>query len=115
MSLRRVSLGRLAARSPHPHARSLPEERPAQPRARDARERRIMAERHEGYCTLCHSRCGSITLVENARMFGVEPHTGHPTGGALCAKGRPADAQMRALELVATDGGPLPARLGTRC
>ncbi|MET3356213.1 hypothetical protein [Xanthobacter autotrophicus] len=74
-----------------------------------------MAERHEGYCTLCHSRCGSITLVENARMFGVEPHTGHPTGGALCAKGRPADTQMRALELVATDGGPLPARLGTRC
>ncbi|MFG1480798.1 molybdopterin-dependent oxidoreductase [Xanthobacter sp. V4C-4] len=49
-----------------------------------------MAERHQGYCTLCRSRCGSITLVENGRMVGVEPRPGHPTGGALCAKGRAA-------------------------
>jgi anaerobic selenocysteine-containing dehydrogenase/ferredoxin-NADP reductase len=51
---------------------------------------RIMVERHPGYCTLCRSRCGSITLVENGRMIGVEPRPGHPTGGALCAKGRAA-------------------------
>lgn len=49
-----------------------------------------MTERHEGYCTLCRSRCGSVTLVENDRMIGVEPRPGHPTGGALCAKGRAA-------------------------
>ncbi|MFG1422855.1 molybdopterin-dependent oxidoreductase [Roseixanthobacter liquoris] len=49
-----------------------------------------MAERHQGYCTLCRSRCGSITLVENGRMVGVEPRQDHPTGGALCAKGRAA-------------------------
>lgn len=49
-----------------------------------------MVERHPGYCTLCRSRCGSITLVENGRMIGVEPRPGHPTGGALCAKGRAA-------------------------
>ncbi|MBB6306709.1 molybdopterin-dependent oxidoreductase [Xanthobacter tagetidis] len=49
-----------------------------------------MAERHKCYCTLCRSRCGSITLVENGRMVGVEPRQDHPTGGALCAKGRAA-------------------------
>lgn len=47
-------------------------------------------ERHPGYCTLCRSRCGSYTLVENGRMVGVEPRPDHPTGGALCAKGRAA-------------------------
>ncbi len=49
-----------------------------------------MVEQHPGYCTLCRSRCGSITLVEDGRMVGVEPRPGHPTGGALCAKGRAA-------------------------
>lgn len=49
-----------------------------------------MTERHPGYCTLCRSRCGSYTLVENGRMVGVEPRPDHPTGGALCAKGRAA-------------------------
>lgn len=49
-----------------------------------------MVERHPGYCTLCRSRCGSITLVDGGRMVGVEPRPDHPTGGALCAKGRAA-------------------------
>ncbi|TDR93274.1 molybdopterin-dependent oxidoreductase [Enterovirga rhinocerotis] len=49
-----------------------------------------MARRYPGYCTLCRSRCGSVTVVENGRMTGVEPLPGHPTGGALCAKGRAA-------------------------
>jgi anaerobic selenocysteine-containing dehydrogenase/ferredoxin-NADP reductase len=49
-----------------------------------------MAERLPGYCTLCRSRCGSTTVVENGRMIGVENLPGHPTGGALCAKGRAA-------------------------
>ncbi|WP_441236266.1 molybdopterin-dependent oxidoreductase [Bradyrhizobium sp. 930_D9_N1_4] len=49
-----------------------------------------MAERYPGYCTLCRSRCGSTTVVENGRMVAVENAPGHPTGGALCAKGRAA-------------------------
>lgn len=49
-----------------------------------------MAERIPGYCTLCRSRCGSTTVVENGRMIGVESLPGHPTGGALCTKGRAA-------------------------
>ena len=29
-------------------------------------------------------------VVDNGRLTGVEPLSGHPTGGALCAKGRAA-------------------------
>ncbi|MGY8630987.1 molybdopterin-dependent oxidoreductase [Bradyrhizobium sp. 14AA] len=47
-------------------------------------------QRVPGYCTLCRSRCGSTTVIENGRLIGVEPLHGHPTGGALCAKGRAA-------------------------
>jgi anaerobic selenocysteine-containing dehydrogenase/ferredoxin-NADP reductase len=49
-----------------------------------------MAQRVPGYCTLCRLRCGSTTVVENGRLIGVENLPGHPTGGALCAKGRAA-------------------------
>lgn len=49
-----------------------------------------MAERFPGYCTLCRSRCGAVTVVEAGKVVGVEPLPGHPTGGALCAKGRAA-------------------------
>src|SRR5882757_2376836 len=49
-----------------------------------------MAQRVPGYCTLCRSRCGSIAVVDNGRLVSVENLPGHPTGGALCAKGRAA-------------------------
>ena len=49
-----------------------------------------MAKRVPGYCTLCRSRCGATAIVENGRLIGVENLPGHPTGGALCAKGRAA-------------------------
>ncbi|TSD65251.1 molybdopterin-dependent oxidoreductase [Aeromicrobium piscarium] len=49
-----------------------------------------MTEEIAGYCTLCRSRCGSLNLVEEGRLVGVRPLAGHPTGGALCAKGRAA-------------------------
>jgi anaerobic selenocysteine-containing dehydrogenase/ferredoxin-NADP reductase len=41
-----------------------------------------------GFCTLCRSRCGTINTVENGRLVKVEPNPGHPTGAAICAKGR---------------------------
>src|SRR5512136_2189879 len=47
-------------------------------------------ERIPGYCALCASRCGSIAVVENGRFVALEPDASHPTGGALCAKGRAA-------------------------
>ena len=43
-----------------------------------------------GYCTLCRSRCGSINEVADGRLVKVTPLAEHPTGGALCAKGRAA-------------------------
>ncbi|MFD9960811.1 molybdopterin-dependent oxidoreductase [Amycolatopsis sp. NPDC058986] len=43
-----------------------------------------------GYCTLCRSRCGAIYTVENGVMTGVRPDPGHPTGAAMCPKGRAA-------------------------
>jgi anaerobic selenocysteine-containing dehydrogenase len=42
------------------------------------------------YCALCISRCGSIAHVENGRFVSLEPDPSHPTGKALCAKGRAA-------------------------
>lgn len=43
-----------------------------------------------GFCTLCRSRCGSISLVHNDRLISVRPATGHPTGKAMCTKGKAA-------------------------
>ena len=47
-------------------------------------------ERIPGYCALCISRCGSIAVVEAGRFVALEPDPSHPTGQALCAKGRAA-------------------------
>jgi anaerobic selenocysteine-containing dehydrogenase/ferredoxin-NADP reductase len=49
-----------------------------------------MVDHIPGYCTLCRSRCGSTTIVDSGRMIAVENLPGHPTGSALCAKGRAA-------------------------
>ncbi len=48
------------------------------------------SERIPGYCALCVSRCGSIAVVEEGRFVALEPDPSHPTGQALCAKGRAA-------------------------
>src|SRR5215207_11481334 len=42
------------------------------------------------YCALCISRCGAIARVENGRFVTLDPDPSHPTGQALCAKGRAA-------------------------
>ena len=47
-------------------------------------------QRKAGFCALCRSRCGAQYLVQDGRLVGVEPWAEHPTGGALCAKGRAA-------------------------
>jgi anaerobic selenocysteine-containing dehydrogenase len=47
-------------------------------------------ERIQGYCALCVSRCGSIAVIEDGRFVALEPDPSHPTGKALCAKGRAA-------------------------
>jgi anaerobic selenocysteine-containing dehydrogenase len=42
------------------------------------------------YCALCIARCGAIATVEDGRFTRLDPDPGHPTGQALCAKGRAA-------------------------
>jgi anaerobic selenocysteine-containing dehydrogenase len=51
---------------------------------------RQATERIPGYCAMCVSRCGSIGVVEDGRLIALEPDPTHPTGKALCAKGRAA-------------------------
>src|SRR5919112_3415188 len=48
------------------------------------------SERIPGHCAQCVSRCGSIAVIENGRFVALEPDPSHPTGKALCAKGRAA-------------------------
>ncbi|GAA1959109.1 molybdopterin-dependent oxidoreductase [Amycolatopsis minnesotensis] len=43
-----------------------------------------------GYCTLCRSRCGAVYTVESGALRGVRPDPDHPTGAAMCPKGRAA-------------------------
>ncbi|WP_119460414.1 molybdopterin-dependent oxidoreductase [Rhodospirillaceae bacterium SYSU D60014] len=49
-----------------------------------------MAEKIRGWCALCRSRCGCISVVKDGRLIAVEPDPSHPTGAALCIKGRAA-------------------------
>jgi anaerobic selenocysteine-containing dehydrogenase len=58
-------------------------------------ERDIIADhgdiqRIQGYCGLCIARCGSVATVEDGRFTRLDPDPSHPTGQALCAKGRAA-------------------------
>src|SRR5512138_652793 len=46
--------------------------------------------RIQGYCAMCTSRCGTVAVVENGRFVALEPDPTHPTGKAICAKGRAA-------------------------
>jgi anaerobic selenocysteine-containing dehydrogenase len=47
-------------------------------------------ERIKGYCGLCIARCGTVATVENGRFTRLDPDPSHPTGAAICAKGRAA-------------------------
>ena len=46
--------------------------------------------RVRGFCGLCIARCGTIATVENGRFTRLDPDPSHPTGAAICAKGRAA-------------------------
>src|SRR5437773_12446598 len=47
-------------------------------------------QRVHAFCGLCIARCGAIAVVEDGRFPCLEPDPAHPTGQALCAKGRAA-------------------------
>jgi len=50
----------------------------------------MAAQRIPGFCALCRSRCGCISVVADGRLVAVEPDPRHPTGQSLCVKGRAA-------------------------
>lgn len=41
-----------------------------------------------GFCTLCRSQCGTINTVDGDRLVSVRNDPAHPTGAAMCMKGR---------------------------
>ncbi len=47
-------------------------------------------EKKSGFCALCRSRCGCISVVEEGRLVAVEADPAHPTGRSICAKARAA-------------------------
>ena len=55
-------------------------------------------QRIKGFCALCRSRCGCISVVRDGVLVAVEPDPDHPTGRALCAKGRAAPELVNAPE-----------------
>ena len=42
------------------------------------------------FCALCISRCGAIATLEEGRLTGLSADPTHPTGQALCIKGKVA-------------------------
>jgi hypothetical protein len=44
----------------------------------------------QGYCGLCIARCGTVATVVDGRFARLDPDPTHPTGAAICAKGRAA-------------------------
>src|SRR5687768_11574558 len=44
------------------------------------------------FCPLCRSRCGVRATVEDDKLLAIEPDPSHPTGAALCAKGKASTA-----------------------
>src|ERR1700744_1394991 len=41
-----------------------------------------------GFCTLCRSQCGTINTVDGDRLVSGRNDPNHPTGAAMCMKGR---------------------------
>jgi anaerobic selenocysteine-containing dehydrogenase len=48
----------------------------------------VDSKRIPGYCGLCIARCGAVATVQDGRFIRLDPDPSHPTGLALCAKGR---------------------------
>src|SRR5215469_5756430 len=55
-----------------------------------------MGRRIPAFCPLCASRCGCEAVVEDGRLLAIEPDPTHPTGEALCGKGRASPALVEA-------------------
>jgi anaerobic selenocysteine-containing dehydrogenase len=52
------------------------------------------------FCALCVSRCGATAVTVDGRFTALEPDPAHPTGRALCVKGKAAPAIVAHAERV---------------
>ena len=59
-----------------------------------------MQDRIPGHCALCISRCGCLSVVEDGVLTAVEPDPRHPTGQALCIKGKAAPEMVYSPERI---------------
>ncbi len=50
----------------------------------------VKTEHIHSYCALCISRCGAVATIEDDRFVALKADPTHPTGQALCIKGRVA-------------------------
>lgn len=73
------------------------------------------SRRIHGFCGLCIARCGTIATVDHGRFTRLDPDPTHPTGAALCAKGRAApeivyakDRLTKPLQRTRSKGDPNP-------
>jgi anaerobic selenocysteine-containing dehydrogenase len=48
----------------------------------------MLETRTPGFCALCKSRCGAMLVTRDGRFIGQEANPDHPTGQALCVKGK---------------------------
>ena len=72
-------------------------------------------QRIPGYCALCTSSCGCISVVENGSLVAVKVDPAHPSGKALCGNGRAApelvhheERLLHPLRRVSPKGDPEP-------
>src|SRR3954471_9898991 len=48
------------------------------------------ADRVATFCPMCVSRCGATATVVDGRLTAIGPDPAHPTGRAVCVKGKAA-------------------------
>jgi anaerobic selenocysteine-containing dehydrogenase len=51
---------------------------------------RATADQVPTFCPLCVSRCGAMATVDEGRLVAIGPDPAHPTGRAVCLKGKAA-------------------------
>jgi anaerobic selenocysteine-containing dehydrogenase len=59
-------------------------------RITDSQHVQCSTVRLHGYCGLCIARCGYVAEIKDGNFVALHPDPTHPTGQALCAKGRAA-------------------------
>jgi anaerobic selenocysteine-containing dehydrogenase len=76
----------------------------------------VVRETVPTFCPLCVSKCGAIATVEDDRLLALAPDPSHPTGQALCVKGKAApelvhhrDRLLRPVKRTAPKGAADPA------